>query len=261
MKVLRLATSADYYPAIPPEQRMPALIEGMFEQATGEPMETTIRVLYPSAASPGMLEDWLEEIRPDAVFIWVNPFWFAYESAPLRLRRGGGAVGRFAGRVARRASKKKWIARNPVYHVARRLAQKSLGATYYYEPEEVLAAMEAWLHVILRRETIVPAVYLPLFCLMYEPDAARLARSEARRLEVNALVAALCRRLHVICTSPGEDPDLPIGREYVEADMMHPTAPVHRWFAEKQLPAHLAAWRELRGEAIVASLPKPTIQV
>lgn len=253
MKVLRLATSADYYPGIPPDQRMPALIESMFEQATGEPMETVIRVLYPSDVSPAMLEGWLEEIRPDAVFIWVNPFWFAYESAPLRLRRSRGVVGRVAGRAARRATKSPRIARSSVFHLARRIAQKTVGASYYYEPDEVLAAMEAWLQLILRRETVVPIVYLPVFCMMYEPDEGRLARSEARRLEVNGLVATLCRRLHVICVEPDVSDEPPIGRDYVVADKMHPTAPVHRWFAERQLPAHIAAWRELRGETAPVS--------
>jgi hypothetical protein len=259
VKVLRLGTSADTYPGIPEERRAPALIEAMFEQATGEPLENVLRILHPTAASPTMLEAWLAELQPDAVFIWVNPFWYAYESAPLRLRRGGGAVGRFAGRVAMRASKKKWIANRRAFHVARRFAQRGLGTAYYYEPEEVLAVMEAWLHVILRRETVIPMVLGPWFCVGYEPDSARLARAEVRRLEVNRRLAELCQRLHVICVAPAIEDDLPIGRDYVEPDLMHPTAAAHAWFAERQAPMHIAAWQELRGERLAAATaPVPT---
>lgn len=255
MKVLRLATSADTWAGIPEHERTPAFLASMFEQATGEELEQVLRVLYPSASAPELLARWLAEVQPDAVLILVNPFWFAYESAPQRLRRSGGPVGRFAGRVARNAGRKKWIARQPLFHKARELAQRTLGTAYHYEPEEVVAAVETWLHIIFRHETIVPMVLGPNFCFPYDPDERRAKRGEARRLEVNAGLRKLCARLQVFCFAPGPyGPDTPIGREYVQADMMHPTPALNRWSAEKQVPLHIAAWRELRGEgARVAS--------
>lgn len=254
LKVLRLATSADTWPGLPEEERTPAILASMFEQATGEPLDLVLRVLYPSPSAPTLLAKWVEEVQPDAVLILVNPFWFAYESAPLRLRRGGGPVGRFAGRVARNAGRKKWIARQPLFHKARELAQRSLGTAYHYEPEDVVAAVETWLHVIFRHEAIVPMVLGPNFCFPYDPDQRRAERGEARRLEVNAGLRKLCAGLHVLCFAPGPyGPDTPIGREYVQADLMHPTAALNRWSAEKQAPLHIAAWRDLRGEVVSAA--------
>lgn len=253
MKVLRLGTSADAYPGILEEQRAPALIAGMFQQATGEPLETVRRGLYPSTVSPALLAERLDEVQPEAVFMWVNTFWYAYESAPVRLTRGRGPIGRLAGRAAMRVSKEEWARRNPGFHLARRVAQRTLGTAYHYEPAEVLAAVEAWLHVILQRETVVPVVFSPPFCFMYEPDRGRTARAEARRRVVNAGLAELCQRLHVICDAAATGTDLPIGREYVEPDLLHPSVAGHRWFAERQAALHISAWRELRGEAALAS--------
>jgi hypothetical protein len=247
MKVLRLATSAEFHSSAPADQRLPALLRGMLEQATGEKAEIASRVVWPSPELPAILERWLDEDRPDIVFYWVNPFWYAFRSAPLGLeRRLGGKLGPL-GRGLRRASRKPWLSGSPLGRTARRIALKTVGGAFYFEIDEVIEVLRECLRRTLRREEMVAVVFqggTASFETLEE--AARSGWDEGRRLEMNRRLRELCHELHVLCDAQ-DSADLPGDPTVLLDPDRHPNAAGHVWMAKSQLAAHLAAWRELRG--------------
>ena len=99
MRILRLSTSDDLRPEVPETDRIHRLVEHAFAAETGQPVETMIRVIWPTPALPDAIDRWLQSYDPDVVFFRVSSYWFTYESVPLRLERS--RLGRPARALAR----------------------------------------------------------------------------------------------------------------------------------------------------------------
>lgn len=94
MRLLRLTNSYDTDPAIAEDANKKTLVESLFQQATGEPMETIVRVVWPDPVLPELIDKWLKRYQPDVVLLVVSSYWFTYVSAPARIQRTFGRVGK-----------------------------------------------------------------------------------------------------------------------------------------------------------------------
>ncbi len=254
MKILRLTTSSDYDSAAPVEARAPALLAGMLQAATGEPANIIGRVIWPAPELPANLDRWLTAEQPDVVFLWVNPFWYAYPSAPLKLERMGGPF-RWLGRAGRRASDTPWLSRNPAFVFARRLAFRLVGGAYYFEPEEVAEIVAACVRRILHHEHMVALVYHSPVVGFYDPDVRSRRLAEERRRTLNELLHPICRELRAMLDARDEYEPYGDGRNFVGRDGMHPNALAQAWMARQQFPSLVAAWHSLPKAPPVSAQP------
>jgi hypothetical protein len=245
---LRIATSADQWPGIPEEARAPALLRARLEEATGESVEWDLHTISPRPEASEWLEGWITDFDPEIVYLWPNPYYYSYESPALSVERRGGPIGRWAGRKVLNAGRNPAIASSRPFKVARRLATKTTAPAYHFTPAQVIDYVDRWLRLILRHELIVPLVVGAESAVYYDPDPRRLERMEARRMEFNVLLTALCESLHVIVDAPGEfGPDAARGQQYTASDGNHPNELGHLRFADREFPLFMEAWRRLRG--------------
>jgi hypothetical protein len=247
VKILRVSYSMDFWREVPVDQRVPAILERMLAERTGEETEVHVRGPRLRPESDKMLDEWLHDIEPDICIIHANPFWYAFESPAVQLRRSRGPL-RSAGTLARKASETKWLRGTPVYGIAKRVAQKAVGGSYLLETDQAIRVYTYWLRAILRREVIVPGLFGPTGVILYDPDRARWDRMEARRVKVSRALAATCDELQVLHETPIEEIPGLAGKEWLGPDGMHPTAAYHRVLAEYQFDLYLAAWRQLRNK-------------
>jgi hypothetical protein len=252
MKILRIATSADWWPGVPEEERAPTLLARRLEEEAGEPVEQVLHSIWPKASSLEKLEGWLTDFDPDIVLLRANPFWYCFESPALLLERKGGPAGRWASGLILRAGRKPAIASSAPFKALRKMGVKAAAPAYYHEPEYVIDWMEQWLRTILRHELVVPVAAGSSISKYWEPDAASDARVEARRIEFNLMLQDLCERLHVICDAPVEG-SVPKGKQYLASDGLHPNAEAQRLIAEAEYPFYRRAWQQLRNIEPVAA--------
>jgi hypothetical protein len=247
MKILRIATSADWWPGVPEEQRAPTLLARRLEEESGERVEQVLHSISPKASSIEKLEGWLTDFDPDLVMLRANPFWYCFESPALLLERKGGHVGRWASGLVLRAGRNPAVASSRPFRILRKMGVKAAAPAYYYTPEQVIEWMDEWIRLILRHELVVPVVFGTSISSYYEPDPRREARVEARRISFNVQLRALCERLRVACSAPVNlSEGVPRGKQYLASDGMHPNAEAQRLIAEAEYPFYRQAWRQLR---------------
>ncbi len=197
MKLLRIATSDDKNPLIPEEQRTPSIAARLFESETGEPVDTSLRIFWPTPEFPALVERWMERDRPDMVYIWVNSYCFTYESVPLRIEHRYGRLGRIINRSSQRAANTRWLADTPLFRAGRRLAHRVIGGDVHFTPVETLERVELALRRVLEHEGVIAIVRGPRTAYGEDGGPKGLARAEARRKQVDEGLASICRRLHV----------------------------------------------------------------
>lgn len=71
MRLLRLTNSYDTDPAIAKADNKKTVVERLFQEATGEPIETTVRVIWPDPVLPELVDKWMTCYRPDVVLLIV----------------------------------------------------------------------------------------------------------------------------------------------------------------------------------------------
>lgn len=74
MRVLRLGSSIDIEGETPVDQFASAIAERILSDASGETVETVLRLPWPSASLPGLLEGWITETSPDLVCFTISSF-------------------------------------------------------------------------------------------------------------------------------------------------------------------------------------------
>lgn len=238
----------DFAADIPADQRTPAILERLIAERTGEETQLTVKGPRLRPESDKLIDEWLDEIQPDICMLHPNPFWYAFESPAVQLRRSRGPL-RAAGNVARKASEKRWIRNSPAYGVAKWVAQRGVGGSYLLEPEQAVRVYEYWIRAIVRREVIIPGVFGPTSVVLYDNDRAKWDRMEERRIKVNRGLAAVCEELHVLHNAPILPTPGLAGKEWIGPDGMHPIAEYHQVIAEFHLDLYLQAWRQLRNKA------------
>ena len=198
VRILRLTNSNDFTKGIPDERRAYRVVERALAEESGEHVETVRKVIWPSDDLPDIIERWINENQPDIVFLTVNPYWFNYESVPLKLQRRLGPIGRLFGDAGLRAADTPWLAHNAVFRKVRYFAQATIGGECPFTTAYVLESMEAVTRRILRHED----VHLVVRSSQGGKDRPDLPprvqkRHQARRIEVADGLERICDALNV----------------------------------------------------------------
>jgi len=154
MRVLRLGNSEDMRDDLPLESRAWHVAGAQLEAAVGEPVETVLRPIKPTAELPGLVDEWIEDARPDLVFLKVTWYWYAYESVPRRIERIFGRAGRPVARAGTAATRNPTVVRNSAFKLGRRAAHRLIGGDTPYPAASVLDVMEATVRRVLAHESI-----------------------------------------------------------------------------------------------------------
>lgn len=246
MRLLRLGNSYDTDPNIAPDENKSTVADRILAEASGEEVETTIRVIWPDPPLPDLVDRWLDRYEPDVVLLVVSSYWFTYVSVPVRVQRNFGPLGRPLARAGLKAAATPWIAHNRAFRLARRATIAAIGGSTNFTLEQVVSSMEACIRRVLAREHVALAVRGPR--LAYAADGTARSRrwAEERRSAVNRHMANFCEQLHV------EYIDYGIGDSAIDSpgdfqgDLVHATAAVHAEQGELEGRALAAAWRKTR---------------
>jgi hypothetical protein len=158
MRVLRLSNSDDFAGDLAPEARAWHVAGELLAAEIGEPVETTTRTIWPTAAVADLVESWLDRYEPDMVFLKVNWYWYGYESVPLRLRRRLPIVGRPLAAAGDGAQKISWVSRTRAFKAARHVANRAIGGDSNFTCDEVIERVQAVIRRIIVRENIIVIV-------------------------------------------------------------------------------------------------------
>ncbi|WP_322796504.1 SGNH/GDSL hydrolase family protein [Tepidiforma sp.] len=238
MNILRLGDSNDTFGPIPEDQRAWRIVERRLADDIGEPVRTILKSAWPSPSLPDAVERWLHQFEPDLVLVCTPSFWVAFPSAPLVLESSSSALMRRLGQAATSLSRRPAIAHTAAFRAARRLAYRTVGYRYFFEPAEVADCIEEVLRRVLRREEVALALRAPeTLGLPLSPQIA--AQSRARFLEMHRLLADACQRLHVPCLP--DSPDATRDPAELLDDITHLNARGHRRFAQLEYRLHRLA--------------------
>ena len=243
--MLRLGNSMDAITEVPDEGRVYRLVERYFEEVTGEPCETTYRQIAPRDTMPAIMDRWVREHRPDVALIILSQYWYGFASAPKKVEETFGAAGRRLGLIGYRLAMTPWLANNSVFRGLRRLARRTIGVEYHFEPEAVVEVMKACMTTIQERHPEVAiALWSEPIDVMHLDDERQLNTLRARRRRVHDPLRAFCQERgipHYLVM----DPEVPYDwKEMREPDGIHLNREGHIWVAHRQLPVVLAAWEQ-----------------
>ncbi len=244
VKVLRLGDSNDRFGDVEKGARTHEIAERLLSEASGQPVETVVKLIWPDPALTGAVERWLERYQPDLVLLRANAFWYNHESVPLRLAR---LLGPFGGPLARAGLRtgEGWLARTALFHWLQRQNRRFHLGTYYFEPEQVLEVMEATIRTIVRHESVGLVVKVGDGGRMYLDEPRRaLERRMRRRYQVHLGLRAIAEAHGAITIgreTPVPEASAPGARQ---ADRIHRTAAGHALFGQGEGEALIAAWRK-----------------
>lgn len=235
MRILRLTNSDDMMSATPEAERTPALIGQRFTCATGEPIDWTVRVIWPSPELPDIIDSWIERYEPDVVQLGINGYWYIYRSVPLKLQRQFGPIGAKIGGLGLKAGDIPWITRTRGYHWTRAALLKTVGGATYFSPQEIRQLTETLARRILRHEQVT---------LMVKANLWPWASDPRRDLWMYLRLTELCAELHVplLATDPRTvDHDFFLAME--AADRLHTGLAGRTWVAEQESRMLVDLWR------------------
>ncbi|MBI5946841.1 MAG: SGNH/GDSL hydrolase family protein [Chloroflexi bacterium] len=203
MRILRLTNSSDLLPSVPEHLRSTRIAESVVAELTGEPVDTAVRVFWPTEELPDIVERWIDRFEPDVLFIRAAAFCCSYESVPLRLERKLGPLGKPIARAAVKASASR-VGHAGAFHAVRRLAVRTIGGDFNFEPEEATAIIEAVFRRALSHESLVPVMRGPGMARDSTGTPAGLLRAQRRNAALSAELAKMCQSLHILY-APVED--------------------------------------------------------
>ena len=239
MHILRLSHSGDTFPGVPEEARSASITARAIQAATGQPVETTSRHLWPAQELPDLIESWIARYQPDVVIFWVNCYWFTYLNLP-EARSSGRPIVKAAGRLAARARLKK-----AVVYSAGKLRRQVLvwrgAGREFFEPEDIIALSGDVIRRILQHEQVSLIVRLdgPTPTIL---NRSMIARAEARRLVMHRALDTLCEQLHVPYIGLEDGIDY-IRQGYLYKDGLHSSEKDHVRMAAEETAAILKVWR------------------
>jgi hypothetical protein len=179
------------------------------------------------------------------VFLWINSYWFTYESgARIFERRLGRFARRFIG-LEKQVAARPALNQNPAYKGLRRLAVTTIGGSVFVEPQDLLPKVETWIRRVLRHEEITLVVRGAVPPMHMGASPLGRSRSVRRYLEMDTAVQALCQKLHVeYMASPPHDSGKP---ELFLRDRFHFNAAGHAILGQIEAEAMVRAWRRSHG--------------
>lgn len=200
MKVLRLGQSDQRIGGVPEHARTWYVAGEVLARATGEPVETVLREIWPEPSLPDLVDRWIERYQPDLVFMKTNDYWVCTQSVPLRLQRKFGRPGKSAGALGKRMADAPRIAHTRLFKAGRLAMLRTIGGDRYFEPEDVVATLEACLRRIVAHEAVVPVVSGSVGMLHPPYGWGGERQAIARRTAVHEGMARVCAQLHVAYT-------------------------------------------------------------
>lgn len=252
MRILRLSHSGDFFPGVPEEARSAQITARAVEAATGQPVETISRRLWPTPELPDLVEAWIPRYKPDVVIFWVNNYWFTYAKVG-KAPQLGRPVTRAAGRPAAGGRFRRAIVRRAARARRQLLIWRGAGREFF-EPQEVVALSETIIRRILCHKEVSLIVRGAEWSSLYSVrrrkprppsvtlfNRSRHARAEARRLVVHRALASLCEQLQVPYFG-AEDGLAYIREGYLCNDGIHSNAQNHVRMAAQETGAILEAW-------------------
>jgi hypothetical protein len=245
IRVLRLADSLDRVGDIAPEARSAAIAERALAEASGRPVETVARAIWPDPRLPELVTQWLDRYKPDIVTMTVASYPVAYPSVPLKLQRRAGWPGELIGGLGLKAAGQAWLSQTSVFKALRRTAVANVGGAYYFEPEAVVQLMDDCFRRILRLETVALGVRGPRRLLRSGTPGSE--ESEARRAVLREGIAELCRQLHVPFRPFEPAPDSAFWPELQATDGVHSGPQGHAIAGAVEAEVLVSAWKQACG--------------
>lgn len=173
------------------------VIRDLMAAEFGEPVEMITRATWPTERMAEMAEGWAAEFEPDVIFLLLGSFWFQHESVPLRLQRVLGRLGTPVGDAGfKLADSKRW-GHNRVFRALRRAAQLTIGGDSHFTPDQVIERATSTIRTLLRHESALLVVQLPMGTNRYGSTERRQQALERKRIHVHDTLARLCEQLHV----------------------------------------------------------------
>ena len=220
------------------------ILRDRLEAEFGEPVEVTVKNIWPDERMVSVIGRWLAESEPDAVYVNVTSYPFAYESLPLRLRRVLGHFGpavRDAG--LRLADSKRW-AHNAVFRTIRRWGQATVGGDTHFTCDQVIERFSEAIRLIGRAEGTCLIVKGPKGSSHTGITGREQRRKEIKRLYVHHALEDLCQRLHIDYS--GSETPLWRSRQrrgMTAGDGLHANAMGHADLAEGVVQSVREAWK------------------
>jgi hypothetical protein len=248
MRILRLTTSDDLLPMAPGQERGYRIVERALAAETGEPVETIVREIWPTADLPDVVGRWLERYEPDIVSLKVSSFWWTYQSVPLKLERSRlGPVGKLTASAGRRAADTAWLAHSRSMIGLRDGIRRLFGGATHFTADEVIERISLCLRRAFQREGVLLVVRGGLVAETLGCTPATQVREEEARRRVDSALAALCAELHVHYTGCRAAPPLSWLLTYRQRDRLHQNALGQQRVGEEEARAMIAAWRHAHG--------------
>jgi hypothetical protein len=237
VRVLQLTTSDPFHETgVPDEARSHRIAERMLAEACGEPVETVLRVIWPSPALPDIVDRWMTQYSPNLVVLNVNGYWYLYPSVPLLFERRFGRVGKPLAKAGFSAGRTSWIAQRRLFHWGRWLALRTVGGAYYFTPDEVVDVVTQCVRRILAHENVALVIRGNLLGWSEGPRGAELA--------VHTALERLAGDLHVTWLARDATRAVEGQQMYQTGDRLHSTVELHRFYGEREGAAMVEAWRE-----------------
>lgn len=249
MKILSIGNSNDTGTWFEGGRKRHDIVREKLVAEFGEPIEIIVKALWPNERAVGRLSEWLEEYQPDLVHLAINPFWYSYESVPLRMQRilgkkAGTAVSNTGFSLARKRS----IAHNAVFRTLRGWSQRTVGGDTYFTTTQVVECMSECIRLCVRNEGTIVIVKGSNGRSKPNASASQIERKERRRTEVYNGIKPLCDQLHVTYSGNAvaawkSDPNAPKAGQNKVGDGLHSNAKGHERMADRLYETISAAIR------------------
>ncbi len=248
VKILRLSHSSDTFAIPPPELRSWAIAERALSEASGEPVTTVIKALWPTPGLVAAVDRWLENEEPDVVFIWVSAYWYLYGTIAGRLRQVLPGIARPLSAGADQLGRLRWLTESRPTRPVKGLAERVIGTAPAFTPEESVAVLESVIRRVLVREECLVVVRGAMTPTYFRTRGQR-RRAQELTAEVDRRMAELCRRLHLKYISGS--PIASIGEEAAirQPDRVHWNVKGHELYGAMEADGLVSAWRAWKGLA------------
>lgn len=205
------------------------------EALTGETVEITARVIWPSDALPGIIADWLDRYQPDVVMFKLDAYWYLFPSLPLRVENlAGRLLGKHVRKVGESAARREWLSRSAPYRWLQKRAIGAIGQATFFSPQEVAQVTERCIRTVVAREDIGLTVWGQTGPVTSGPAGAQ--EYVYRRIQ------GLCSQLRVLYVAWDPATPQPPKRNFHDRDPLHRNAAGHAWFGEREARSLKMAW-------------------
>jgi hypothetical protein len=219
------------------------IVARRMEEEFGEPVELSVKSVWPRETMPAVIEKWMDETQPDLVYLNVVALWFQYESVPLRARRIFGLGTKSVGDAIFSMANAQWWMRNAVFRGLRNGARWVVGGDHHFTREQVVERVGESVRIMARREDTVVVVKGARALAQHGTNFYRQRRADRDRDWVDAAVRRLCEQHHAVYTGLEVGTNVQRrGMKHRADDRLHLNAQGHLASADDHFPPIRDAW-------------------